>query len=129
MTSILGNDILCSCQVNLAKGGFKMNREEILEKSRQENRGQDIANLEVSRSSIVFGWIVAICLLAVVAVTEAIKYDRMNSGIFFAVMAGCSAIFIRKYLKLHKKHELYISIVYVIAAAAFFVSWILQLTK
>ena len=57
-----------------------MNREEILEKSRQENRGQDIANLEVSRSSIVFGWIVAICLLAVVAVTEAIKYDRMNSG-------------------------------------------------
>ena len=83
-----------------------MNREEILEKSRQENHGQDIANLEV-----------------------AIKYDRMNSGIFFAVMAGCSAIFIRKYLKLHKKHELYISIVYVIAAAAFLVSWILQLTK
>ena len=98
-----------------------MNREEILEKSRQENHGQDIANLEVARSSIVFGWIVA--------VTEAIKYDRMNSGIFFAVMAGCSAIFIRKYLKLHKKHELYISIVYVIAAAAFLVSWILQLTK
>ena len=92
-----------------------MNREEILEKSRQENHGQDIANLEVARSSIVFG--------------EAIKYDRMNSGIFFAVMAGCSAIFIRKYLKLHKKHELYISIVYVIAAAAFLVSWILQLTK
>ena len=91
-----------------------MNREEILEKSRQENHGQDIANLEVARSSIVFG---------------AIKYDRMNSGIFFAVMAGCSAIFIRKYLKLHKKHELYISIVYVIAAAAFLVSWILQLTK
>ena len=102
-----------------------MNREEILEKSRQENHGQDIANLEVARSSIVFG----VCLLAVVAVTEAIKYDRMNSGIFFAVMAGCSAIFIRKYLKLHKKHELYISIVYVIAAAAFLVSWILQLTK
>ena len=106
-----------------------MNREEILEKSRQENHGQDIANLEVARSSIVFGWIVAVCLLAVVAVTEAIKYDRMNSGIFFAVMAGCSAIFIRKYLKLHKKHELYLSIVYVIAAAAFLVSWILQLTK
>ena len=70
-----------------------------------------------------------LCLLAVVAVTEAIKYDRMNNGIFFAVMAGCSAIFIRKYLKLHKKHELYISIMYVIAATAFLVAWILQLTK
>ena len=106
-----------------------MNREEILEKSRQENRGQDVVNLEVSRSSIMFGWIIAVCMLAVVAVAEALKYDRMNSGIFFAVMAGLSVIFIRKYLKLRKKHELYISIVYVIAAAAFLVSWMLQLTK
>ncbi|MBR4500930.1 MAG: hypothetical protein IKP22_03465 [Clostridia bacterium] len=105
------------------------NREEILAKSRQENRGQDVANLEVSRSSIVFGWIVAVCLLAVVAVTEAIKYDRMNNGIFFAVMAGCSAIFIRKYLKLRQRHELYISIIYVIGAAAFLASWIIQLAK
>ena len=126
---MLGNDIVCTCQAYLAEGGAIMNREEILEKSRQENRGQDIANLEVSRSSIVLGWIVAVCLLAVVAVAEAVKYDRMNSGIFFAVMAGCSAVFIRKYLKLHQKHELYISIVYVIAAAAFLVSWILQLMK
>lgn len=106
-----------------------MNREEILEKSRQENRGQDVANLEVSKSSIVFGWVVAVCMLAVVAVTEAVKYGRMNSGIFFAVMAGCSAIFIRKYLKLHQKHELFISIAYVIAALAFLASWIIQLTK
>ena len=106
-----------------------MNREEILEKSRQENRGQDVVNLEVSRSSIELGWIVAVCMLAAVAVTEAIKYGRMNNGIFFAVMAGCSAIFIRKYLKLHKKHELYISIIYVFAAVVFLISWIIQLSK
>lgn len=104
-----------------------MNREEILEKSRQENRGQDIVNLEVSRSSIVFGWIVAVCMLAVVAVTEALKYERMNNGIFFAVMAGCTAIFVRKYLKLHKRHELIIAVVYAVAAVAFLVAWILQL--
>ena len=109
--------------------GVAMNREEILEKSRQENRGQDVANLEVSKSSIVFGWIIAVCMLAVVAVAEALKYGRMNSGIFFAVMAGCSAIFIRKYLKLRQRHELFISIVYVIASVAFLVSWILQLAK
>lgn len=106
-----------------------MNREEILEKSRQENHEQDVANLEVSRSSMVFGWVVSVCLLAVVAVTEAIRYDRMNSGIFFAIMAGLSAIFIRKYVKLRKKHELYISIAYVIATVAFLISWILQIVK
>ena len=106
-----------------------MNREEILEKSRQENRGQDVANLEVSRSSIVFGWIVAVCMLAIVAVTEALKYERMNNGIFFAIMAGCTAIFIRKYLKLHKRHELYIAIVYAVASVAFLIAWILQLAS
>lgn len=106
-----------------------MNREEILEKSREENHGQDFAELEVSKSSMALGWIVAICMLALVAVVEAVIFGRMNSGIFFAVMAGCSAIFIRKYLKLRHKHELFISIVYVVAALAFLASWIIQLTK
>ena len=106
-----------------------MNKEEILAKSKQENRGQDIANLEVSKASMLFGWITAVCLLSLVAVVEALVCSRMNSGIFFGVMAGCSAIFINKYLKLRKRHELYIAIVYVIAAIAFFVTWILQLTK
>ena len=106
-----------------------MNKEEIHAKSKQENRGQDIANLEVSKASMQFGWITAVCLLSLVAVVEAIVYERMNTGIFFAVMAGCSAIFINKYLKLHKRHELYISIVYIIAAIAFFIVWVLHLMK
>ena len=130
LTSILGSDILCMCQVYLAGRRFiVMNREEILAKSKQENHGQDIANLEVSKASMLFGWITAVCMLAFVAVVEALVHDRMNSGIFFAVMAGCSAIFINKYLKLRKRHELYIAIVYIIATVAFLISWILQLTK
>ena len=76
-----------------------------------------------------FGWITAVCLLALVAVVEAIVYERMNTGIFFAVTAGCSAIFINKYLKLRKRHEFYIAIVYMIVAIAFFIAWILRLTK
>ena len=106
-----------------------MNKEEILAKSKQENHGQDIANLEVSKASMVSGWITAVCLLALVAVVEALVFDRMNCGIFFAVMAGSSAIFINKYLKLRKRHELYIAVVYVIAAIAFLIGWILRLTK
>ena len=130
LTSILGSDILCMCQVYLAERRFVvMNREEILSKSKQENHGQDIANLEVSKASMLFGWITAVCLLALVGVVEALVFNRMNSGVFFAVMAGCSAIFINKYLKLRKRHELYIAIVYIFAAIAFFISWILQLTK
>ena len=106
-----------------------MNKEEILAKSKQENHGQDIANLEVSKASMLFGWITAVCLLALVGVVEAFVYERVNNGIFFAVMAVCAAIFLNKYLKLRKRHELIIAIVYIIAAIAFFIAWILQLTK
>ena len=130
LTSILGSDILFTRQVNLAERWFiVMNREEILAKSKQENHGQDIASLEVSKSSMLFGWITAVCVLAIVAVTEALVHDRMNSGIFFAVMSGCAAIFINKYLKLRKRHELYIAVIYMIGTVAFLISWIIQLTK
>ena len=106
-----------------------MNREEILAKSKEENRGQDIANLEAAKDSMQSGWISAICILAVVAVVEAMKYGRMNYGIFLAVMAGSAAVFISKYLKLHKRHELILSVLYAVIAAAFLIAWILQLTK
>ena len=81
-----------------------MNKEEILAKSKQENHGQDIANLEVSKASMLFGWITAVCLLALVGVVEAFVYERVNNGIFFAVMAGCAAIYLNKSLKLRKRH-------------------------
>ena len=106
-----------------------MNREEILAKSKQENHGRDIADLEASRAGMQAGWIVALCVLAAVTVVEALVYGRMNSGAFFAVMAGCAAIFTFKYRKLHKRHELLLAVLYAVAAAAFLIAWIIQLTK
>ena len=110
-------------------GGMKMNREEILAKSKQENRGQDIVGLAAARDSMQLGWVVMICLLAAVTVVDAIVFERMNNEVFFVVMAGSAAVFISKYLKLRRKHELVISAVYVILAVVFLVLWILQLVK
>ena len=106
-----------------------MNKEEILALSREENQGMDVAGLEISKSSTQFGWIVAVIILSAVAVTEAFVYGRMNSGIFFGIMAGNSAVFIYKYLKMWKRHELIIAIIYSIAACSFGIAWIIQLTK
>lgn len=119
------------CQANLADRQEEciVDKAEILARSKRENRGQDVASLAVARSSIVFGWIVAVCLLAVVAIAEALVYDRMSWGIFFAVMAGCCAIFVSKYLKLRMRHELFIAIIDAVAAAGFLIAWILQLVK
>ena len=104
-----------------------MNREEILARSQQENQGQDVVDLEVSKASMKLGWLVVICLLAIVTVVDAIAFERMNSEVFFAVLAATSAIFLSKYLKLHRRHELIIAIIDAVAAVAFLISWILQL--
>ena len=83
-----------------------MTREEILEKSQQENQGQDIADLEVSKNGMRIGWLVVICLLAIVAVVDALVFERMNSEVFFAVTAATSVIFFYKYMKLRKLFSL-----------------------
>lgn len=106
-----------------------MDREEILAKSKRENRGQDIADLETSKAGLRTGYIVIICALCAVAVAEALVYERMNCGIFFAVMAGSGSVFLYKYLKLRKTHELVMTVVYAAAAAGFLIAWIVQLTR
>ena len=106
-----------------------MNKEEILARSKQENRGQDIADLEVSKASMQIGWIVIICLLALVSVVDALVFERVDSGVFFAVMAGCAAVFAVKYRKMRRRHELVFSIVYGLAALAFLIAWIHSLVK
>ena len=104
-----------------------MKREEILAMSQMENHGQDIVNLEVSKDSIQLGWIVIVCLLAVVTVIDALVFERVNNEVFFAVTAATSVIFFAKYLKLHQRHELIIAIIDAVAAAAFLIAWILQM--
>ena len=106
-----------------------MNKEDILEMSKQENKGQDLANLEVSKSGMQIGWITIICLLAAVSVVDAIVYSRVNNGIFFSVMAGSCAVFLYKYIRLRKKHEICISIIYAISAICFLIAWIISLTN
>ena len=101
-----------------------MNREEILAKSQQENHGQDIANLEVSKNGMKIGWVVIICLLAFVSVVNAIVFERMSSEVFFAVTASTSVIFFYKYMKLH---QLFVAVIDAVAAGAFLISWIIQL--
>ena len=108
-------------------GGAFMNSEEILAKSQQENHGQDIVSLEVSKNGMQIGWVVIICLLAFVSVVNAIVFERMNSEVFFAVTASTSVIFFYKYMKLHQKHELFVAIIDTVAAVAFLISWIIQL--
>ena len=106
-----------------------MNREEILAKSKQENRGIDYVNMEISKNSMQVGWTVSILLMAAIMVVNAVVKERNSFEIGFAMLAGTSVIFGYKYAKLHKKHELVVTILFALGAIANLVGWILQLVK
>ena len=60
-----------------------MDKEEILEKSRIENQNKDVANIEISKSGLRAGWIVTVCLAALVAVLACIwdvAYTWLSAG-------------------------------------------------
>ena len=106
-----------------------MNREEILAKSKQENRGIDYVNLEVSKNSMQVGWLVLLLLLALAMVVNAVTQSKASYEIGFAMLTGCAVIFGYKYLKLHKKHELIFTVCYGLGAIGFLAGWIIQLLK
>ena len=55
-----------------------MNKEEILAKSKQENRGMDFVNLEASKKSMEIGWVTILVLLAVIIVVNAVTRDILQ---------------------------------------------------
>lgn len=104
-----------------------MDKEEILEKSRIENQNKDVADIEISKSGIRAGWIVTVCLAALVSVLDGVLFGRPAYEILFATMAGLAVVFFCKYAKLKKLHELIVAICYSIGSLGFLISWVMQI--
>ena len=84
-------------QVNLAIQSYKevvlMDRDEILERSRRENLGEDEYEREVSLRSAQLGMKVGLLACCVVASLSAAVTDRINAGcwiIYFSIWAAGS---------------------------------------
>ncbi|MBR2281898.1 MAG: hypothetical protein IJ863_04680 [Spirochaetales bacterium] len=106
-----------------------MTKEEILERSRSENRGKDIVEEEFIRKGFLVCWIVSLVLAAMVAMVEGVVLGITNYGIFFSLMSGLFSFFLMKYIRLRKRHELFITIMYGVAAICFLICWILNLAN
>lgn len=89
-----------------------MTKEEILEKSRNENKNQDIYDLEIqnkaARLSIYITSI--LCCLLIITVTI---YQKTVPFEFVLILCGMlSTMFITKFIMMRKKHELIIACIY-----------------
>ena len=107
-----------------------MNREEILAKSRKENKGNDERELaalaRAGQVASAAGGFVCVAIL----ILEAILSDY-NSRVVYAIWAVYLTItgttLLAKYIKLKKKHELICGLIELIIAAAFLIMYIIRL--
>jgi len=114
LTSKLGKDIM-SMTSKLGMEGI-MQKEEILEMSRKENKNNDLVEQEIYKTASFVGTIVGWITIAFVLILTGIVQHKPNYGALFIFYAIESGIFITKYVKLKKTHELIVSILYCAAA-------------
>ena len=106
-----------------------MEREEILNKAKQENKGKDLADKAAAKDGSFIAYIVGVCLLILVDTVNGFVLGYVNRGADFALFSMACAAFAVKYAKLRKKHELIVAIWWGVLAVASLVVWVLQLAK
>ena len=105
-----------------------MNRDEILAKAQGEGREQDLPNREAQKDGAWAAYIIGVVLLILVDTINGFVLHYVNRGADFVLFSMASVLFLIKYLKLRKRHELVISIIWGVLALCMLAVWVLQLT-
>lgn len=106
-----------------------MNKEEILKKSREENNNKDIAGLKTTHNAAFWAYIIGIVLCCILVILDVIFTGSVNFTICIILFGMLSTVFMVKYIKIRRKHELFISLLYAACFVLFFVMYILKLCE
>ncbi|MBQ7218072.1 MAG: hypothetical protein IJS27_01100 [Ruminococcus sp.] len=104
-----------------------MNREEILKKAQAENNGKDYADIEAQKTGTRAAYFVAVLLVIIVDTINGFVLGYVNRGMDFVLFTMAFVAFLIKYLKLRKRHELIVTIMWGLLALSMLACWILQL--
>lgn len=105
-----------------------MNKEEILAKAQSEGKEKDLPDIEAQKSGAWIAYIIGVILLIVVDTVNGFVLHNVNRGADFALFSMAFAVFLTKYIRLRKRHELVITIIWGVLAFSMLIVWILQLT-
>ena len=104
-----------------------MNREEILKKAQAENNGKDYADIEAQKTGTRAAYFIAVLLVIIVDTVNGFVLGYVNRGMDFVLFTMAFVAFLTKYLKLRKRHELIVTIMWGLLALSMLACWILQL--
>ena len=113
----------------MAKEKSIMEKEEILKKAQEENKGVDLVDRSAQKDGAWYAYFTMVLLLIIVDVVNGFVLNNVNRGADFALFSMAFVAFLTKYIKLRKKHELFVAIMWGGLAIMMLVIWILQLCK
>jgi len=116
------NDDNKTCQ-----GDLDMKKEEILEKSRNENKGSDELELSVLASSGKLAAQIGMLVCCIVAVLQVILRETISFESWMIYFSILGTMFTVKYFKLHKKHELLLAVLFDCLFVFFTVLFVIRL--
>ena len=91
-----------------------MNKDEILAKSRAENKNKDVYEQEILKQASRSAVVVQMALATLFFVTQIFTGGGINWGLWALVFSASMTIKWIKYRKLHRKYELLAAIAYTI---------------
>ncbi|WP_430522302.1 DUF6442 family protein [Paenibacillus brevis] len=106
-----------------------MNREEILSRSRKENKEQDLYKIEVQVQAGNIGSQTATLLATFFFVTEALIGKGFDFGLYAIILSVFAASFIFKAIRLKYRKEIILATVFTLATLILSTAHIITLTK
>lgn len=108
-------------------GDIVMNKEEILEKSRKENRNQDLAEMECLKQAGKIAYMVGCGVCVIICMLQWNFTKTINWGCWVVNFSILGTVFLIKFIKLRIKHELIMTILYYALCIFFLIGFIMSL--
>lgn len=94
-----------------------MTKEEILEKSRNENKNKDLADLEVQAAALRIAFYSSFGFCILTSVLSMVFTGKVNLTGWMIFTGMVSTVFLVKFIMAKKKHELFVFICYAVLFA------------
>lgn len=101
-----------------------MDKDEILARSRKENKDMDLVEAEVIARANAIALSVGILICGLLSVLHAVFRDTVDYGVWTVYFSALTTIMIFKYIKLRKWHELVFGLFYGVCCVTFFVFYL-----
>lgn len=93
-----------------------MDKEQILQASRQENQNKDLFELEIAQKAQRVAGLIGICVAFGLMVLERAVLDlHTNYGYFLIILAASTGLWLYKSVKLKRRHEILLAALWSLA--------------